>query len=125
MKLPTFYQTAFSLSILVVGTGCSQQTLQSAGRDVAKDAAIVQREAARAERKAKPDLQKLSLGTRVTAALQANQNLPSTIRVDANETGVFLRGSVRTASQKALAGRIARDTLAEQYSVRNDLSVQQ
>ena len=103
--------------------GCSQETLDSASRDVKKDAAIVDRETQRAERKARPQLQKLGLGARVTAALKANQNLPGTIRVDAGEDGVFLRGKVKTEAQKNLAGRIARDTLAADKSVTNDLEV--
>lgn len=104
-------------------SGCSQETLNSAARDAQKDAAIVQREANRAEKKARPQLNKLSLGARVTAALKANQNLPSTIRVDADEDGVKLRGSVRTEAEKKLAERIARDTLSADKKVQNDLEV--
>ncbi len=110
-------------AVCVFLTGCSQQTINSASNDLAHDATIVKREAVRAEQKAKPDLQKLGLGARVTAALRANQNLPSSIRVDANETGVFLRGSVKTAEQRKLAEHIARETLSEKYSVTNDLKV--
>ncbi len=101
---------------LLALAGCSQQTIDSASKDVAHDAAIVKREAG-------PNLRKLGLGARVTAALRANQNLPATIRVDASEAGVFLRGSVKTSEQKKLAERIARETLSGKYAVQNDLKV--
>ena len=109
--------TSISLS------GCSQETIESASRDVARNTEIVAREAKRAERKARPQLTKLQLGARVTAALRANENLPKTIRVDADENGVKLRGTVKTPAQKALAGRIARDTLKEDKTVLNELKV--
>ncbi len=107
----------------MAGAGCSRETLQSAGKDAAKNATVVQREVKRAERKARPQVQMLKLGGRVTAALIANENLPATIRVDANQTGVTLRGTVRTQAQKSLAERIARDTLKADYTVKNDLLV--
>lgn len=122
-SLPTAFVAFTLLTVGILITGCSQQTIDSASKDLSHDAAIVKREADRAAKKAKPDLQKLNLGARVTAALHANQNLPHTIRVDASETGVFLRGSVKTEEQKKLAERIARDTLSEKYTVQNDLKV--
>ena len=109
--------------LLWAGSGCSQETLKSAASDAQKNVVIVNREAQRAERKARPQLNKLAVGARVTAALKANQNLPATIRVDADEDGVKLRGSVRTAAEKSLAERIARDTLKSDKTVQNDLEV--
>ncbi len=110
---------------LLLAAGCSQETIDSVSKDTARNAKIVVREANRAEKKARPTLSKLNLGARVTAALQANQNLPRSIRVDASETGVFLRGKVKTDEQKTLAERIARDTLDKKYSVQNDLKVEE
>jgi osmotically-inducible protein OsmY len=103
--------------------GCSQQTIQSASSDIQRNAEVVQREANRAERKVRPQVRKAGLGSRVTAALLANEKLPSTIRVDADDNGVKLRGSVRTQAEKELAGRIARDTLSDDKTVENDLVV--
>lgn len=103
--------------------GCSQQTLESAREDTARNVEVIQREAKRAERKARPQLRKLELGARVTAALKANEKLPKTIRVDADENGVKLRGTVETPAQRALAERVARDVLKEDKTVVNDLKV--
>jgi hypothetical protein len=101
---------------------------------VARNTEIVEREANRVEKKVrpavteakrqvKPGLQKLDLGGRATAALRLNRNLPSTIRVDADPDGIRLRGSVRTEEEKALAERIARDTLPKEATLRNELKV--
>ena len=67
----------------------------------------------------------LTIGARVTAALKANAQLPSGIRVDADAdgNGVKLRGSVNSEAQKSLAERIARDTLGPDKTVQNDLLV--
>ena len=105
--------------------GCSPETVQSARRDAERNAGIVGREAKRAERKARPQLSALQMGAKVTAALLANDNLPKTIRVDADERGVKLRGTVKTGAQRALAGRIARDTLKADKTVANELKVKQ
>jgi len=115
---------ALVLSVGIIAlSGCSPQTVESASRDVARNTEIVAREAKRAERKARPQLNKLQLGAKVTAALVANENLPKTIRVDADENGVKLRGTVKTQAQKDMAGRIARDTLKEDKTVLNELKV--
>jgi osmotically-inducible protein OsmY len=113
--------------ILFVGVllaGCSQQTIESATRDTARNVQVVEREAKRAERKARPQLNMLKMGARVTTALKANANLPLTIRVDADEAGVKLRGKVKTQEQKDLAYRIARETLEPDKSVTNDLKIE-
>lgn len=110
--------------LLAAAAGCSQQTIESASSDIRGNAEVVKREAQRAERKARPQLSKAALGARVTTALRANENLPSTIRVDADENGVKLRGTVRSEREKSLAGRIARDTLSEDKTVQNDLKVE-
>ena len=117
---------AIGLVGLVLCGGCSRQTLESAQEDTERNVEAVQREAKRAERKARPQLRKIDIASRVYAALQANQKLPKkTIRVDPNENGVKLRGKVKTRAQKELAGRIARDTLAEDKTVTNDLKVEE
>ena len=118
-------RTLAGLTILAAVTGCSQETLESAGKDTARNAEAVAREAQRAEKKVRPTLKKADLGLRVTTAIKANQKLPRSIRVDASETGVFLRGKVNSEEQKALAERIARDTLDEKYSVQNDLKIEE
>ena len=85
----------FILATLLIGlislNGCSQQTIESAREDAARNAEIEQREAQRVERKARPHLKKAEMSARVTAALTANEKLPKTIRVDADENGVRIR----------------------------------
>jgi osmotically-inducible protein OsmY len=105
--------------------GCSQQTIDSATRDTAQNAQIAAREVERARKKAEPQLKQLEVGARVTAALKANENLPLSIRVDADPDamGVKLRGTVKTEAQKTLAEKIARETLGPGKRVQNDLKV--
>ena len=123
MLFRTMMTLVYAALLLEAAAGCSQETLNSAQKDAAKNTEIVQREANRAERKARPQMNRLKMGARVTAALQANEKLPRSIRVDASDTGVRLRGTVDTAAQKERAGRIARDTLSEDRSVSNELEV--
>jgi osmotically-inducible protein OsmY len=120
-----FLKMLAGLTVFAVVSGCSQETLESVGKDTARNAEVVAREAKRAEKKVAPTLKKADLGLRVTTAIKANQKLPRSIRVDASETGVFLRGNVKTEEQKALAERIARDTLDEKYTVKNDLKIEE
>jgi osmotically-inducible protein OsmY len=107
------------------GWGCSQQTIESATHDTARNAQIVAREVNRAKKKAEPQLKQLEIGARVQAALKANENLPLSIRVDADPDamGVKLRGTVKTEAQKQLAEKIARETLGSGKRVQNDLKV--
>jgi osmotically-inducible protein OsmY len=139
---------AFLIGIsLLVLTGCSQETIDSAKKDVDRNTATVRREAERVEKVAKPVLEvaapimkpvveaagkevnkkteQFKMGARVTAALKVNLNLPQTIRVDADPDGqgVKLRGTVETAEQKKLAERIAKDTLGAGKKVQNDLKI--
>lgn len=109
----------------LVTLGCSQQTIESATRDTARNAQIVARETERAKKKLDPQLKQLGIGARVTAALKANENLPLSIRVDADPDaqGVKLRGTVKNDEQKKLAERVARETLGEDKRVQNDLKV--
>ena len=124
--------------------GCSQETIESAKQDVDRNTETVRREAKRVEEKAKPvieaakpvtdavkkaadkKVEQAKIGGRVLAALRVNANLPQSIRVDADEDaqGVKLRGSVKTAEQKKLAERIARDTLGKDKTVQNDMKVE-
>ena len=123
-----------ALLVAVVMGGCSRQTIEGAAQDTARNAVVVEREAKRAERKLRPTVNKLGreikpalnkagIGFRVKTALTASERLPKTIRVDADATGVRLVGTVKTPEQKALAGRIARQTLGEGKTVRNELRV--
>ena len=112
-------RVAVGLAALLAGFaagGCSEQTIESATTDAQRNVETVRREA-------KPALKKLDLGGRVTAAIRANKQLPGSIRVDADTDGVKLRGEVKTAAQKELAGTIARQTLGEGPKVQNDLKV--
>ena len=102
--------------------GCSQQTLDSAKQDAQHNAAIVNDQAQKAERQAGPQVDKLKLQSRVSAALVA-ANLPTTIHVRADADSVYLRGTVNSAGDKARAGRIARDTLGEDKAVHNQIQV--
>ena len=110
------------LSLGAILTGCSQQTLDSAQHDAQRDAAAVGQQAQQAERQARPQVDKLKLQSRVTAALAA-ANLPTTIHVRADTDGVYLRGTVGSAGDKKRAGQIARDTLGPDKAVHNQLQV--
>lgn len=124
MKAKSTKTLIVSLAALSLAlSGCSQQTIESAREDAERNVDVIQREAKRAERKARPHMSKLDMKTRVTAALKANERLPKTIRVDPNEGGVKLRGTVDTRAQKELAGRIARDTLTEDRTVINEIKL--
>ena len=98
------------LGFALMLSGCSQQTLDSAKQDTQRNI-----------NNAKPQLAKLELGSRVTAALQSAD--VHGVRVDAGTNGVSLHGTVNSAAQKARAGRIARDTLGPDKSVQNDIQV--
>ncbi len=102
--------------------GCSQRTMESAQQDAQHDAAVVSRQAKQAAQQAKPAVDKLKLQSQVTTALAA-ANLPTTIHVRADSDGVYLRGTARSAAQKARAERIARDTLSPDKKVVNQLQV--
>ncbi len=98
------------LGLALALPGCSQQTLDSAKQDMQRNITA-----------AKPQLAKLELGSRVTAALQSAD--VHGVRVDAGTNGVSLHGTVNSAAQKARAGRIARDTLGSGKAVQNDIQV--
>lgn len=138
-----------AFGILTVGllAGCSPETVESAKKDVERNTEAVRTGAEKVERAAKPVIdvakpvlkpvvdaagkeinkktEQLKIGGRVTVALQANESLPKTIRVDADPDGqgVKLRGTVKTVEQKKLAERIARDTLGKEKKVQNDLKI--
>ena len=122
MKFPFIPASLTAVLGLAAISGCSQQTLNSAGSDAQHDAAIVNRETQRAAKNAKPQLDKLGLQTRVTTALTA-ANLPTTIHVRADTEGVYLRGMVNSPQDKARAGQIAKDTLGPGKIVHNQLQV--
>lgn len=131
----TRYTTLVLLALVtVLWTGCSQQTINSANKDASHDISVagnvvkkigdeVKPAVKKLDAEAKPQVDKLDLGARVTAALQSNANLPHTIRVDADTTGVRLRGTVNDAHQKALAGKVAQQTLPAGKTVSNELTV--
>ncbi len=108
--------------LMLTLAGCSQQTLNSAQNDANHDLAVANQKAQQAARDAKPQLDKLNLQTRVTTALAA-ANLPTTIHVRADAEGVYLRGNVKSAQDKARAGQIARETLGPGKTVHNQLQV--
>ena len=116
--------TVFSalIGLGMAAGGCSQQTLDSAKSDAQHNATVVNGQAQKAERQARPQIDKLKLQSRVSAALTA-ANLPTTIHVRADADGVYLRGTVNSAEDKARAGRIARDTLGEDKAVHNQIQV--
>ncbi len=91
-------------------SGCSQQTLNSAKQDTQRNIA-----------NAKPQIAKLELGSRVTAALAAAN--AHGVRVDADTNGVSLHGIVNSAAQEERAVRIARDTLGPGKVVNNQLEI--
>jgi len=120
----TRYTTLVLFALIsLLWSGCSQQTINAVNKDASHDIHVAGQELRKVGDEAKPQLDKLDLGARVTAALNANANLPHTIRVDADTTGVRLRGTVNDAHQKALAGKVAQQTLPAGKIVRNELTV--
>ena len=117
---PTLIPALIGLGVILAG--CSQQTLDSARHDAQHDTTVVNQQAKQAERQARPQLDKLKLQSRVTAALAAAA-LPTTIHVRADADGVYLRGTVNDVEDKARAGRIARETLGGDKTVHNQLQV--
>ena len=102
--------TPLLLAAVLAVAGCSRQTLDSAKQDTQHNINEV-----------KPQLAKLDLGARVTASLKAAGL--SGVRVDASANGVSLHGTVKSAADKARAGRIAKDTLGPDKTVTNRLTV--
>lgn len=128
------YLPLFAMLALATVAGCSPETVQSVTKDTKRNVAIAEREGNRVEKQlrpaiteakkqVKPSLTKLDLGGRATAAIKLNRTLPDTIRVDADTDGIRLRGTVRTKAEKALAERIARDTLPEGATLKNELDI--
>jgi len=110
--------------VAVVGAGCSEKTVDSAQQDAQHNIAVVDQQAKKLAADAKPQVDKLGLGARVTAAITSNAKLNGThIRVDASTNGVRLKGTVKSAEQKELAGRVAQDTLPAGKTVENELTV--
>lgn len=110
--------------ICLLGTGCSQKTINSADQDTQHNITALNQKADQLAQQAKPALKKLDTGARVTAAITANQNLHGTdIRVDGDTHGVRLTGTVNTAAQKQLAEQVAKDTLGPGATVQNTLTV--
>lgn len=109
-RTPIFIVVPALLGLALAPAGCSQQTLDSAKQDTQRNL-----------QNAKPQLAKLELGSRVTAALQSAD--VHGVRVDADTGGVRLHGIMHSASQKARAGRIARDTLGPGKRVDNEIEL--
>ena len=122
MKQTSAFTATALLGLTLALAGCSQQTLSSAQHDAQHNAAVVNQQAQQAERQARPQVDKLKLQSRVTAALAA-ANLSPAVHVRADAEGVYLRGTVDTAADKARAGQIARDTLGPDKKVHNQLEV--
>lgn len=111
-------------AIALLGAGCSQRTINSANQDAQHNIAVADQQAKQLADAAKPQLKKLDVAAPVTAAITTNPNLHGTdIRVDGNAHGVRLKGSVKTAQQKQLAGEVARNTLKPGQTVDNELTV--
>ncbi len=110
MKIKSVSAIVVFFGLAAALSGCSQQTLNSAKQDTQRNIA-----------NAKPQIAKLELGSRVTAALAA-ANVHG-VRVDADTNGVSLHGRVNSAAQGKRAVRIARDTLGPGKVVNNQLEI--
>lgn len=113
--------SAAAIITLFAVCGCSQQTINSAGHDATNDIQKLNQAANKAAAEAKPQLQKVDLGTRVTAALQAAdiQN----VRVDAGVKSVTLVGHVKDQKTAQRALSIAKNTLESTATVKSRLTV--
>ena len=118
------FAAAAACIVAVAGAGCSQQTVNSAQQDAQHNLKVVDQQAKKLADEAKPQVDKLDLGARVSAALTSNANLRGAhIRVDASTTGVRLKGTVKSPEQKTLAGHVAKETLPAGKTVDNQLTV--
>ncbi len=100
MKAKSTKTLIVSLAALSLAlSGCSQQTIEAPAktpREMSMSFSV--RQSVR-NAKARPHMSKLDMKTRSTAALKANERLPKTIRVDPNEGGVKLRGTVDAGAE--------------------------
>jgi osmotically-inducible protein OsmY len=100
--------------------GCTQQQKVEAGNASKRAQTQLEQTAA----KAKHDLADGSITLKVKSAMNASDKLnTSAINVDTKDKVVHLRGAVTGADQKALAERIAKDTVGTDVSVVNELAV--
>jgi len=100
--------------------GCSQQQKAEAGN--AADNA--QNQVKKAADTAKHDLTDGTITLKVKSAMNSSDKLDTShINVDTKDKVAHIKGSVPTSDQKALAERIAKDTVGADVKVSNELSV--
>lgn len=100
--------------------GCSQQQKVEAGNAAQK----AQTQIEQAANEAKHDLTDGGITVRVKGAMTTSDKLDtSAINVDTKDKIVHIRGAVPDANQKALAERIAKDTVGHDVKVVNELAV--
>jgi osmotically-inducible protein OsmY len=100
--------------------GCNQQ--QKVEANSASQKAKNQIEQATAT--AKHDLTDGTITLKVKSAMNSSDKLnTSAVNVDTKDKVVHLRGAVPSADQKALAERIAKDTVGQDVKVVNELAV--
>jgi hyperosmotically inducible protein len=100
--------------------GCSQQQKAEAGN--AADNA--QKQVKTAAVTAKHDLTDGTITLKVKSAMNASDKLDTShINVDTKDKVAHIRGSVPTSDQKALAERIAKDTIGSDVKISSELAV--
>lgn len=100
--------------------GCSQQQKVEAGNASKRAENQIQQATATA----KHDLTDGTITLKVKSAMNASDKLnTSAVNVDTKDKVVHLRGAVADSDQKALAERIAKDTVGQDVTVANELAV--
>jgi osmotically-inducible protein OsmY len=114
MTLVALAGAAFALA------GCSQQQNAEAG-NATKNA---EKQLSQAADKAKHDITDGGITLKVKSAMNASDKLnTSAINVDTKDKVVHIRGAVADSNQKALAERIAKDTVGKDVQVVDELAV--
>ncbi len=115
------YATLIVLAgVAIALAGCNPQQKAEAGGAAKK----AQNQLEQATKTAKHDLTDGTVTLKVKSAMNASDKLnTSHINVDTKDKITHLRGAVPDATQKALAERIAKDTVGSDIQIVNELAI--
>ena len=118
------FQVALLAALLLFSSGCTEQTqqqVQDTGKAVVEDVKENAQQAVEATKDAAADAE---VTTSVKSALMASEKMDTTaLNVDTIGKNVYLRGYVADVEQKTLAESIAKNTVAADFAVNNELLV--
>ena len=120
MRYVTYATLTVITGAAIALTGCSPQQKAEAGGAANR----AQTQLSQAADNAKHGLTDGTITLKVKSAMNASDKLnTSAINVDTKDKVVHIRGAVADASQKALAERIAKDTVGQDVKVVNELAM--